>query len=427
MEVVGKCTLYVMDTPLLFYVIDTREDPILGLCASQTLNLIKVMEIHPEQKDGVYKQFPDVFEGIGALPGLYHIETDPDVTPIHHAARRLPISLNDRVKKELNKMEKLGVIKKQESFTDWASPMVVVEKPNKSLRICLDPRNLNKAIKRERFTIPNPEEILAKLAGAKYFSKFDATSGFWQIQLDAESSKLCTMNTPFDLYSFQRCPFGISSAPEIFNKYMRKIFENQEGIESFFDDVIVWGRTWQELKEREIKCMELARMNNLKFNEEKTVLGAMELKYLGHIINSEGSRPDPEKIQAINDMKIQDNKGLQRYLGMVTYVGKFVPNLSEITKPLRDLLHKDAVWQWTRAQDEAVNKINEAITNSPILKHFDLNKEVTVSSDSSQYGLGAALLQDGHVVSYASRSLNPAERNYAQIEKEALSVVFACE
>ncbi|GFO20132.1 Pol polyprotein [Plakobranchus ocellatus] len=140
-------------------------------------------------------------------------------------------------------MEKLGVIEKQESFTDWVSPMVVVEKPNKSLRICLDPRTLNKAIKIERFTIPNPEEILAKLAGAKYFSKFDATSGFWQIQLDDESSKLCTMNTPFGLYSFQRCPFEISSTPEIFNKYMRKIFENQKRIESFFDDVIVWGRT----------------------------------------------------------------------------------------------------------------------------------------------------------------------------------------
>ncbi|GFO09930.1 polyprotein [Plakobranchus ocellatus] len=104
-------------------------------------------------------------------------------------------------------------------------------------------------------------------------------------------------------------------------------------------------------------------MNNLKFNKEKTVLCATELKYLGHIISSEGSRPDPEKIQAINDMKIQDKKGPQRYLGMVTYVGKIVPNLSEITKPLRDLLQKDAVWQWTRAQDEAVNKINEAITN----------------------------------------------------------------
>ncbi|GFR85651.1 polyprotein [Elysia marginata] len=167
-------------------------------------------------------------------------------------------------------MEQLGVIKKQEDYTDWASPLVVVEKPNKSLRICLDPRDLNKAIKGEKYIIPNPQEITAKLAGAKYFSKFGATSGFWQVKLDEESSKLCTMNTPFGLYSFQRCPFGISSAPEIFNKYMRTIFEGLDGIESFFDDVIVRGTTWQEIKDRE-KCLEVAKQNNLKFNKDKTV------------------------------------------------------------------------------------------------------------------------------------------------------------
>ena len=114
------------------------------------------------------------------------------------------------------------------------------------------------------------------------------------------------MNTPFGLYSFQRCPFGISSAPEIFNKNMRTIFEGLDGIESFFDDVIVWGNTWEELKSRERKCLEVARQNNLKFNKDKTVLGAQELKYLGHIICSIGSRPDPKKIKAIKEMSIRD-------------------------------------------------------------------------------------------------------------------------
>ena len=430
-EVVGKCTLNVMNTALEFYVTDTKEDPILGLKASQQLQLIKVMTINKEKAEKknteIFDEYPDVFKGIGCLQKQYHIEIDKDIRPVHNPARRIPFSLKERVKKELDKMEQLGVIKKQEDYTDWASPMVVVEKPNKSLRICLDPRDLNKAIKREKYIIPNSEEITAKLAGAKYFSKFDATSGFWQIKLDAESSKLCTMNTPFGLYSFQRCPFGISSAPEIFNKYMRTIFEGLDGIESFFDDVIVWGNTWEELKSRERKCLEVARQNNLKFNKDKTVLGAQELKYLGHIICSKGSRPDPEKIKAIKEMSIQDKKGLQRYLGMVTYVGKFIPNLSEITKPLRDLLQKDVVWQWTHSQEEAVKTVYKAITNSGTLRHFDPRKEVTVTADSSQYGLGAALLQDGHVISYASRSLNTAERNYAQIEKEALSVVFACE
>ena len=211
---------------------------------------MKVMTLNKEKAEKksteIFDEYPDVFKGIGCLQKQYQIEIDKDIRPVHNPARRIPFSLKERVKKELDKMDQLGVIMKQEDYTDWTSPMVVVEKPNKSLRICLDPRDLYKGIKREKYIIPNSEEITAKLAGAKYFSKFDATSGFWQIKLDAESSKLCTMNTPFGLYSFQRCPFGISSAPEIFNKYMRTIFEGLDGIESFFDDFIVWGSTWEE-------------------------------------------------------------------------------------------------------------------------------------------------------------------------------------
>ncbi|GFR85654.1 polyprotein [Elysia marginata] len=126
-------------------------------------------------------------------------------------------------------------------------------------------------------------------------------------------------------------------------------------------------------------------------------------------------------------MSIQDKKSLQRYLGMVTYVGKFIPNFTEMTKPLRKLLQKNVVWQWTQRQEEAVKTVSDTITNSGTIRHFDPKKEVTITADSSQYGLGAALLQDGHVILYPSGSLNQAERNYAQIEKEALSVVFACE
>ncbi|GFR92696.1 transposon Ty3-I Gag-Pol polyprotein [Elysia marginata] len=126
-------------------------------------------------------------------------------------------------------------------------------------------------------------------------------------------------------------------------------------------------------------------------------------------------------------MSIPDKKSLQRYLGMVPYVGKFIPNLAEITKPLRELLQEDVVWQWAQRQEEAVKIVSDTITNSGTLMHFDPKKEVTITADSSQYGLEAALLQDGHVISYASRSLNQADRNYAQIEKEALNVLFACE
>ena len=133
--------------------------------------------------------------------------------------------------------------------------------------------------------------------GAKYFAKFDAAHGFWQLELDEPSSSLCTMNTPFGRYSFLRCPFGISSAPEVFHKRIKELFMKEAGIESFFDDVIVWGRSPEELEKRCKRCLEIARKANLKFRREMTVLNQREIKYLGHIISEQGMRPDPEKKQ----------------------------------------------------------------------------------------------------------------------------------
>lgn len=414
-----------------FIVTSSKAQDVLGLKTCQEMNLIKRIEAIQKEELTTTKEliseYKDVFTGLGCLKQKYHIEVDENVSPVHNQARKIPLALQERVKQELKRMEELKVIKKQNDHTDWASPMVIVEKPNKQLRLCMDPQQLNKAIKRDKFSIPDPEEIKARLNKAKYFTKLDATSGFWHIPLDAESSQLCTMTTPFGKYSFLRSPFGISSAPEIFNKMVKQIYGNEEGIDSFFDDILVWGQTKEELRKRERRCFELARKANLRFNENKSYFCQTEIKYLGHIISAEGTKADPQKVEAIRNLKIRDKQSLQRYLDMVTYVGKYIKNLSQKTEMLRRLLKKDTVWEWTPSHDEAVKIINTAITESPTLSHFDTGKGVTITCDASQYGLGAALLQEGNIIAYTSRTLTESERNYAQIEKEALSVVYACE
>jgi hypothetical protein len=149
--------------------------------------------------------------------------------------------LRPKVKEELERMERLGVIERIHEPTDWVNSMVTVIKKNGQLQICIDHRDLNKAIKREYYPMKTVEEIAAQMPGAKFFSVLDASSGFWQVKLDEESSKLCTFNTPFGRYMFKRLPFGICSAQDIFQSVMSEIFEDIEGVQVLVDDILVWG------------------------------------------------------------------------------------------------------------------------------------------------------------------------------------------
>ncbi len=192
------------------------------------------------------EEYKDVFEGLGCLPGEHRISIDDTVAPVVHACRKVPFALREKLKEELACMEKLDVIKRIDEPTDCVSSLVIVLKKNGSLRICLDPRDLNRAIKREHFKLPTREEIISQFAGAKWFSKLDASSGFWQLKLDEVSSKLCTFNMPEGRYRFLRLPYGILSAPEVYHKTIHMIFEHLPGVETMMDDIIVWGSNRQE-------------------------------------------------------------------------------------------------------------------------------------------------------------------------------------
>ena len=166
----------------------------------------------------------------------------------------------------------------------------------------------------------------------------------------------------------------------------------------------------------------------MKFNEAKLQFKVSEVKYMGNIVSESGLKPDDEKIRAILEMPVPESKEeLQRLLGMVNYFAQFIPNQSTITAPLRQLLKKDVDWMWLPEHTIAVQELKQILSSKPVLKFFDSSKPVKLQVDVSKSGLGACLMQDGHPVAYASRSLTSAEENYAQIEKELLAVVFGCE
>ena len=353
----GKCLAKIKHkntvTHVLFIVADTKSSPILGLKTSSNLNLIKrIMKIDSHAQD-YFDTYGDCFGELGILPGVYHIVTDPNVPPVVNTPRRIPIAMMDSLKRELQRMENLDVIEHVTEPSDWVNSLVVVEKPNGHLRICLDPRHLNRAIKRQHLQLPTAEEIIAKMSGAKFFTKLDASSGYWQIKVDQESSKLLTFTTPFGRYRFKRLPYGIHSASEIFQASVANIISDIEGASNSQDDIIIWGKTREELHERTIQVLEAIRKNGMKLNPTKCIFARTELIFLGHKVTGSGVKPDPSKISAIIDMPIPSTvKELQRFMGMVNYLGKFFPSLSKVSEPLRKLLEKDAIWSLEKPQLE---------------------------------------------------------------------------
>ena len=231
-------------------------------------------------------------------------------------------------------------------------------------------------------------------------------------------------------------PFGISSAPEVFQRKMNELVSDLKGIEVIADDFVVvgYGETHEEAvadHDRNLNAfLQRCEERGVALNAQKLCLRESEVPFIGHITTSKGLCINPAKVKAIQKMPAPTDKaGVQRVLGMVQYLSKFLPNLADITKPLRDLTQKDVRWTWGPAQESAFEQMQAAVSSTPVLRYYNLAEEVTLQCDASQHGLGAALLQNGQPVAYASRALalTTAETRYAQIEKELLAIVFACE
>ena len=387
-----KCTVGQVKKTLEFQVVEIagKDAPtLLSAAASVKLGIITVNVVHSVvqttetmlTKEVILEDYSDVFDGLGCLPGTYSIEIDKTIKPVQHQPRRVPVAQKAEVKAEIERLVTKGIITKVVEPTDWISSMVVVRKPKK-LRVCLDPKDLNKAIKRSKYMMPTIDDILPKVSKAKVFTVLDAKDGFWQVKLEEKSSYLTTFWTPFGRYRWLRLPFGISSASEEFQRKQHDALEGLQGTEVIVDDILVYGQgeTMEEAirdhDEKLVSVLERARAVGLKLNKDKLKLRQTEVSYMGHILTSSGIRPDPKKIQAILDMpKPTDVKGVQRFIGLVTYLSKFLPHLSEACEPLRRLTTKDKLWYWQSQQEEAFAIVKRLVTEKPVLRYYDLEDE----------------------------------------------------
>ena len=231
-----------------------------------------------------------------------------------------------KLKAELDRLAQEEVIAVVNTSSEWAHPIVVVDKPGTDkVWICLDPRLLNEVILREHYTLPSPAEIFSRIGSSKYFTTLDATSGFYQIPLDEESQAITTFITPFGRYRFRRLPFGVSSAPEVFHKYMTQALEGLDGVEVFIDDVLIHGETMQEHNVRLKAVLTKLKEIGLKLNKDKCQIAQQSVKYLGHVLSKDGLSPMHSKVEAVLTMQKPENRqDVRRSLGFFTYKS-FVP------------------------------------------------------------------------------------------------------
>eukprot|EP00731_Ephydatia_muelleri_P015649 Em0009g73a len=337
---------------------------------------------------------------LGLLKGtLVKIHVNETATPLFFKPRAVPYAVREKVEKELERLEKLGVIEAIQ-FSEWAAPVVPVVKCDGSIRLCGDYKlTVNRVANLECYPLPRIDDVLASLGKGKIFSKLDLANAYLQLALEDESKKYVTITTHKGLYRYNRLPFGVASVPAIFQRTMENLLRDISNVVVYLDDILISGSTEAEHLHTLDRVMSRLEEHGLHLKLSKCVFMAPSVEYLGHHISADGIRPAEGNKRATEDAPRPQNVGqLRSFVGLLNYYGKCLPNMADILAPLYRLLRKGASWCWEAEQDAAFNHAKQQLSSSSLLIHFDPEKELILSCDASPYGLGAVLshqLKDG--------------------------------
>lgn len=428
----GTCYVTSSDLNLLgldwFERLGLADIPISSIC-----NHVSSTCLPHKQSTTMIKNFDSVFQpGLGhckAAPAILRLR--PGATPVFRPKRPVPYASMPEVDAELQRLEREGVLIPV-SYSAWAAPIVVVKKPNGTLRICADfSTGLNEALQTHHYPLPMPEDLFTTMNGGKFFAKLDLAEAYLQVEVAQESRELLTINTHRGLFQHARLPFGIKTAPAIFQQLMDTILAGLPGVAVYLDDVLIVGSTADELRSRTENVLHRVEDAGFRLRPEKCNCFLQSVKFLGFIFDADGRHPDPENIKAIQRMPApKDVSSLRSFLGLISYYSAFLSSLHDVRQPLNRLLGKDIPWFWSKDCEAAFCQLKSMLSSDLLLTHYDPKLPIVVAADASAYGVGAVILHvfpDGteKAVMHASRTLTAAEKRYGQIEKEALALVFA--
>ena len=358
-----------------------------------------------------------------------------DATPVSSRYYRKSAAQRDLIEEQVREMLESGVIRRSKS--PWCSPVVLVDKKNNSKkRFCIDFRKLNEKTKTEKFPIPRIDEALDALSGSQYFSSLDFNNAYWQLPLHKDSMEKTAFSTTSGHYEFLKLPFGLKNAVAAFSSTISHVLGRLKWTSCFvyLDDIVVFGRTFEEHNQRLREVLQCVCEAGFMLNPKKCFFGMHEINYLGHIVNKDGVRPGEEKSLRIKQAKRPTNvRQMRSFLGMCNYFRRFIPDYGNLTAPLNELIKKSIKWVWTPQHEQCFEKLKTNLSSAPLLTHWYEGKPVVISTDASQYAIGAVLKQihivDGveveKPVAYYARCLKEAERRYGITAREALAIVDA--
>ena len=353
-----------------------------------------------------------------------------DVVPVFCKAYTVAFGLRESVEQELERLVKDKIIYPVQ-FSDWASPIVIVQKTSGDIRICVDCKiSINQYVKTDYYPLPRIDDILASLANCTHFCVLDLQGAYQQVQVDEDCQELLTINTQKGLFRYNRLVFGVKSAPAIFQSIMDQILKGLQNVECYLDDIVIGGKNLESCKNNLESVLERLQQNEVRVNVSKCVFFQEQIEYLGHIISKSGIQPSKRKLDAIiNAPEPKDITQLRAYTGLLNYYAHFIPNLSTELKCLYDLTKKNVKFIWSNECKLAFEKSKRLLIESKILAHYDPLKQTIIHCDASPYGVGGILSQihDGveRPVMFASSTLSAAEKNYSQLHREALAIMFS--
>lgn len=391
-----------------------------------------VADQQPPEVAALLSEFSDVFQDLpSGLPpdrGVNHTIpiADSAAEPPFRRPYRMSPSEKEEVQRQVTELLNKGWI--QPSTSPYGAPILFVQKPDGSLRMCVDYRALNAITVKNRYPMPRIDDIFDMLTGAKFFTSIDLQQGYHQIRIRPEDVPKTAVNSPMGHYEYLVLTFGLTNAPATFQTVMNRIFAKQLNryVAVYLDDILIFSRSLSEHLQHLREVLQILRREKLYAKLAKCDFCKQAIRYLGHLVTPDGLRIDPAKCDVVQKWPTPANlRELRGFLGLANYFRRFIQGYSSLVAPLFGLLKTDTPFVWSSDCANAFAAVKRALVSAPVLRLPDFGKPFELITDASLLGIGAVLLQDGHPLSYYSRKFTPAERNYSTGEQELLAVFAA--